>query len=132
MLGSVGRLAAVLLMLVLVNGHSGALQAMAWARMLWTYSQQTESFVVAAKQTVDGEHPCRMCHSIKEAKGKEKDSPMVLATAKNIKLFAGETGNPLPERVWWRFEFPGLMDERREARFAEPQGKVPIGMVLAA
>ena len=66
-----------------------------------------------------------------EAKGKGEKS-LALAAAKKVELLAGECGNSLPERVWGRFEFPGLMDERREARFAEPPGKVPIAMVLAA
>jgi hypothetical protein len=99
--------------------------------MLWDDSQRDGSLVAGAKKTFDGEHPCRMCDSIKEAKGKGEKS-LALAAAKKVELLAGECGNSLPERVWGRFEFPGWMDERREARFAEPPGKVPIAMVLAA
>lgn len=126
-----GRLVAAVALFFIAGGHWGALQTVAWTKMIWEYSQRDGSLVAGAKKTFDGEHPCRMCESIKEAKGKEDRSP-ALAVAKKVELLAGECGNPLPERVWGRFEFPGLMDERREARFAEPPGKVPIGSGLAA
>jgi hypothetical protein len=126
-----GRVAAVVALFFIAGGHWGALQTVAWTKMLWDYSQLDGSLVAGAKKTFDGEHPCRMCDSIKEAKGKGEKS-LALAAAKKVELLAGECGNSLPERVWGRFEFPGLMDERREARFAEPPGKVPIAMVLAA
>lgn len=126
-----GRVAAVVALFFIAGGHWGALQTVAWTKMLWDYSQRDGSLVDGAKKTFDGEHPCRMCDSIREARGQGEKSP-ALAAAKKVELLAGECGNPLPERVWGRFEFPGLMDERREARFAEPPGKVPIAMVLAA
>jgi hypothetical protein len=88
--------------------------------------------VAAAKKTFDGEHPCRMCDSIKEAKGKEEKSQGVLVAAKKIELFSMEGGDPLPKRVCGRQDRPRAMDEWREARFAEPPGPVPIGWVLTA
>ena len=129
---ALGRVAAVVALFFIAGGHWGALQTVAWTKMLWEYSQRDGSLVAGAKKTFDGEHPCRMCDSIKEAKGQQEKSPALALTAKKVELCVGECGNPLPKRVCGRFEFPGLMDERREARFAEPPGKVPIGMVLAA
>jgi hypothetical protein len=131
-LHSSGRLIAAAAMFFIAGGHWGALQTVAWTKMLWDYSQRDGSLVAGAKKTFDGEHPCRMCDSIKKAKRTGEKSPALAAAAKKVELFAGECGNPLPKRECGRFEFPGLMDERREARFAEPPGKVPIGMVLAA
>jgi hypothetical protein len=116
----------------IVGGHWGVMQTVAWSKMLWDYSQRAGSLVAGAKKTFDGEHPCRMCDSIKEAKGKEEKSPGVLAAAKKIELFSKECGDPLPKRVCGRRDRPRVTDEWREARFAEPPGPVPIGWVLAA
>jgi len=127
-----GRVVAGAALFFIVGGHWGMMQGVAWTKMLWEYSQRDGSLVAGAKKTFDGEHPCRMCDSIKEAKGKEGEAPAVLAAAKKIELFLKEGGDPLPKRVCGRQDRPRAMDEWREARFAEPPGKVPIAMVLAA
>lgn len=127
-----GRVAAVVALFFIAGGHWGALQTVAWTKMLWEYSHQDGSLVSGAKKTFDGEHPCRMCDSIKEAKGKKEKSSALAAAAKKVELFAGLSGNPLPERFAARFDFPGLMDEWRESRFDEPPSPVPIGKLLAA
>jgi hypothetical protein len=127
-----GRVVAGAALFFIVGGHWGVMQGVAWTKMLWDYSQRAGSLVAGAKKTFDGEHPCRMCDSIKEAKGKEEKSPGVLAAAKKIELFMREGVDPLPKRVCGRWSLPRAMDEWREARFAEPPGPVPIGWVLAA
>jgi hypothetical protein len=117
---------------VLANGHFGMLQAVAWGKMLWSYSQLNESLLVAAQQTFDGNHPCSMCDSIKEAKEKKQRSPMTLALEKKIELFPLETANLLPKRSWASFHFPKNMDEWHEARFSKPPVPVPIGNFVTA
>jgi hypothetical protein len=127
-----GRVVAGAALFFIVGGHWGVMQGVAWTKMLWEYSQRDGSLVAAAKKTFDGEHPCRMCDSIKEAKGKEGEAPGVLASVKKIELFSKEGGDPLPKRVCGRRDRPRVTDEWREARFAEPPGPVPIGWVLTA
>lgn len=117
---------------VLVNGHFGVLQAVAWGKMLWSYTHENGSLLVAAKQTFDGDHPCHMCDSIKEAKGKEHNSPVVFASEKKIELFPVGSATLLPERQWVRFDFPKSLDECSEARFSEPPVPVPIGNIVTA
>jgi len=129
---ALSRVVAGAALFFIVGGHWGVMQTVAWSKMLWEYSERAGSLVAGAKKTFDGEHPCRMCDSIKEAKGKEGEAPGVLASAKKIELFLREGVDPLPKRVCGRRSLPRAMDEWREARFAEPPGPVPIGWVLAA
>jgi len=117
---------------ILVNGHFGVLQAVAWGKMLWSFTHENGSLLVAAKQTFDGEHPCHMCDSIKEAKGKEQNSPVVVASEKKIELFPLVMTDLLPARHWVRFDFPRSMDEWHEARFSKPPVPVPIGNIVTA
>lgn len=117
---------------VLINGHFGVLQAVAWGKMLWSNTHENGSLLVAAKQTFDGEHPCHMCDSIKEAKEKKHRSPVTLASEKKIELFPLETANLLPKRGWSSFQFPKALDVWHEARFVEPPVPVPIAVFLTA
>jgi hypothetical protein len=127
-----GRIAAVASLFILVNGHFGALQAVAWGKMLWSFTHQNGSLLVAAKQTFDGEHPCHMCDSIQEAKKQEKKSPEIFAGTQKIELFSLAPGNLLPERFGVRFDFPRNMDEWHEARFSKPPLPIPIGNFVTA
>ena len=127
-----GRIAAIASLFILVNGHFGALQAVAWGKMLWSFTQQNGSLLVAAKQTFDGEHPCNMCDSIQEAKKQEKKSTETFAAKQRIELFPEESGNLLPQRFCVRFDFPRNMDEWHEARFSKPPVPVPIGNFVTA
>ncbi len=123
----IARLAALASLFVLVNGHFGVLQSIAWARMIWSYSQDAGSLFVGAKQTFDGEHPCSMCHSIREAKHKETPSTRPAAAIK-IELFASLFPDVLPERDWRRFEFPLPGHLIAESRSQSPPDPVPIGV----
>ena len=119
-------------MFVLMNGHFGVLQTMAWSKMLWDYTRANESLLLGAKQTFDGDHPCQMCDSIQEAKKQEKKSPETFAGTRKIELFQIQTGNLLPQRFGVRFDFPRNMDEWHEARFSKPPVPVPIGNFVTA
>ena len=124
-----GRLVAAGALFFIVGGHWGALQAVAWTKMLWEYSQRDGSFFAGAKMTFDGGHPCGMCDSIQEAKGKEESSPAVLAAVKKIEIFAVETADPLPRWVCGEFDFPVAADEFAVARGEAPPDPVPIAGV---
>lgn len=100
--------------------------------MIWTYTTQDGSLLAGAKKTFDGEHPCNMCHSIKEAKKQEKKSPETIAATKKIELFPADSNSLLPERLWVHFDFPRNMDECHEARFSKPSVPVPISRLIPA
>lgn len=97
-------LRVVLLCAVLVanNLHLPLLQVTAWARMLFSYSQEN-SVATAIEMTFDGEHPCPMCKKIQKAEGssggdrlsapadgksREGAYPLVVATAARPPAFS--------------------------------------------
>ena len=68
------RVRKVLLIVVLLAGtgaHWGALQSVAWTRML-AENLRTSSFTDAVSRTFDGQHPCSLCKVIASAKRSEK------------------------------------------------------------
>ena len=68
------RVRNILLILVLLAGtgaHWGALQSVAWTRML-AGNLRTTSLVDAVVRTFDGQHPCSLCKVIASAKKTEK------------------------------------------------------------
>jgi hypothetical protein len=68
------RVRNALLIFVLLAGtgaHWGALQSVAWTRML-AENLRTTSFTEAVVRTFDGQHPCSLCKVIATAKKSEK------------------------------------------------------------
>jgi hypothetical protein len=94
--------------------------------MIWTYSTQDGSVLAGAKKTFDGEHPCNMCDSIKEAKKQEKKAPEILSATKKIELFALNDANLLPVPVSTPFQFPLPRNLSAESRSHSPATPVPI------
>ncbi len=66
-----GWLASLMAVFAAGGGHWMALQSVAWARMLVTYSQQAD-IVTALEQTFDGAHPCPMCKKIGQDRAQER------------------------------------------------------------
>jgi hypothetical protein len=52
-----------LMLVMLVGGHWGMLQVVAWTGMLIDYSRDA-TFAEAWDKTFDGEHPCRICKTV--------------------------------------------------------------------
>lgn len=125
-LASCGQIIAAVALFFIIGGHWGVLQTVAWANMIWTYSTQDGSVLAGAKKTFDGEHPCNMCDSIKEAKKQEKKSPEILSATKKIELFALNDANLLPVPVSARFQFPVPLNLSAESRPHSPATPVPI------
>jgi hypothetical protein len=57
------RILTWLMLAMLVGGHWGMLQMVAWTGMLIDYSRDN-SFATAVAMTFDGEHPCAICHEV--------------------------------------------------------------------
>jgi hypothetical protein len=66
-----GWLASLMAVFVTGGGHWMALQSVAWACMLVSYSQQAD-FATALEQTFDGAHPCPMCTKISQDRAQEQ------------------------------------------------------------
>ena len=94
-------LAACLLAVLLANGgHWAALQSIAWGRMIVEYSRDN-SLAEAIAMTFDGEHPCKMCHKVREGRRQEEQGPPLLKWEKQPEflLDARRTAVPLPPTV---------------------------------
>ncbi|MFM7375839.1 MAG: hypothetical protein ACKO39_11905 [Chthoniobacterales bacterium] len=111
---------------LLAGGHWGAMQTMAWAGMLWNYTQTDGSLLSGVKKTFDGEHPCTMCDSIKTAKEKEQSKPVILVSAKKIESLPAPVCAALPLRDCRDFVFPVAAEVKLAARADAPPVPVPI------
>jgi hypothetical protein len=58
-----------------------ALQSIAWTAMIVDYSKQ-DSICRAIAKTLDGAHPCSLCHVVNRANTAEKKADLQLLTAK--------------------------------------------------
>jgi hypothetical protein len=122
----VGHTVAAVGMFFLAGGHWGSLQTVAWAGMLWNYTQADGSLLSGVKKTFDGEHPCTMCTSIKTAKEKERTSPVTVVALKKLEAFPAPLCAVLPPRDCREFVFPIAADVRILARADAPPVPVPI------
>ena len=102
------------------------MQTMAWAGMLWNYTQTDGSLLSGVKKTFDGEHPCTMCESIKTAKDKEQSKPVTLVSAKKIESLPAPMRAVLPLRECRDFVFPVAAEVKIVARADAPPVPVPI------
>ena len=59
--------------LFLTGGHYGMLQCVAWAGMLWNYSEQ-DGLAQGARDTFSGDKPCCLCEAIAEAQQGDSES----------------------------------------------------------
>ncbi len=75
------RLIVILALLASVGGHWALLQSVAWTRMIIERTQE-DSFAVAVKTTLDGEHPCDMCKRITDGKQSERQEKKAQAQVK--------------------------------------------------
>ena len=121
-----GHAVAAVAMFFVAGGHWGTLQSVAWAGMLWNYTQTDGSLLSGVKKTFDGEHPCTMCTSIKTAKEKEKSKPVTLVATKKIETFPAPLCAVLPPRSCRDFVFPDVADISPAARAEAPPVPVPI------
>jgi hypothetical protein len=69
----VQKLIVVSLLITAVGAQWGILQSAAWVGMFIRYSQ-TENMENAWTKTFDGQHPCKLCKLLKEAKKTESKS----------------------------------------------------------
>src|SRR5580704_5170266 len=81
MLRRVGRAITVLALCCAIGLQWVAIQSVAWTTMLIKNSRHA-SFCKAITQTLDGSHPCSLCHLVTKGKASEKKSDVRSATPK--------------------------------------------------
>lgn len=123
---NIGHAAAALAIFVVAGGHWGAMQTVAWAGMLWSYTQAEGSLLSGVKKTFDGDHPCKMCKSIKAAKEKERAVPVTLVALKKIESLPAPVCAALPLRGCREFVFPDPANVKIASRAEAPPVPVPI------
>ena len=123
---SLGPWCITVALFLLAGGHWGAMQTMAWAGMLWNYTQADGSLFSGVKKTFDGEHPCTTCDSIKTAKEKEQSKPVTLVSAKKIESLPAPMRAALPLPDCREFVFSAAVELSPVARAEEPPVPVPI------
>ena len=123
---NLGPLCIAAALFLLAGGHWGAMQTMAWAGMLWNYTQADGSLLSGVKKTFDGEHPCTLCKSIKTAKKTEQSKPVTLVATKKIETFPAPLCAALPPRGCRDFVFPVCPMVNPGLRADAPPVPVPI------
>ena len=81
---------------VLCGGQLGLLQAIGWASMLVSRTQ-SGSLASAVSTTFDGQHPCTICHFVKDQAGKDGGAlgADLVKQIKKVELLLTETVYPL-------------------------------------
>jgi hypothetical protein len=121
-----GPWAVAVALFFMAGGHWGALQAVAWAGMLWNYTQSDGSLLVGVQKTFDGKSPCKMCKSIQTAKDKERTEPMTVIAPKKIESFPAPLSAALPARECRGFVYLDCAGINPGLRAEAPPVPVPI------
>ena len=78
------RILTWLMLAMLVGGHWGMLQVVAWTGMLIDYSRDA-TFAEAWDKTFDGEHPCAICKTVADGLGNDLGNEERKAPGKVLK-----------------------------------------------
>ena len=81
MIKRLGRFAIVLALVLAVGGHWAVLQSVAWVGMTIEFSR-VNPLDKAIEKTLDGQHPCNLCHFVAEGKKSEREKEMVKPATK--------------------------------------------------
>jgi hypothetical protein len=99
----VGRIVTIFALCCAMGLHWMALQSVAWTTMLVQNAKHT-SLCKAIVYTLDGAHPCSLCHAVNAGKNSEKKSDLTSATVK-IDMICAQRPTALMPPVT-RFDYP--------------------------
>jgi len=80
-LRSIARVVTICALCCAIGLHWIALQSVAWTAMLIDYSKRAP-LCQAISETLDGAHPCSLCHVVNAGKNSEKKSDLQSPTPK--------------------------------------------------
>ena len=86
----------------ILGGHWAVLQSVAWAKMLVEFAQN-ESLPSAIAKTFDGEHPCSLCHTVKDGRQQEEEKASTIAVAKLDAVLAPVVRIPAARVAIWAY-----------------------------
>jgi len=113
------RTAVWLLTLLLLGGHVGLIQVVAWASMLAERAPQ-QGLAAAARSTFDGSAPCPLCRMAKEL----RDDPQ--PAAPQPKPTSAKKAPEQPPPTWALLDMAGTAVQReRPAAGLAPTGRMP-------
>lgn len=86
MLARLAKGLLVVALIISIGAHWAILQSVAWAGMLYTYSQQA-TFSRAVELTFSGDRPCSLCKAIEDGKAQERETEQeTIQPSKDFKL----------------------------------------------
>jgi len=71
----IGRIVTIFALCCAIGLHWLTLQSIAWTSMIIDYSKRG-TLCQAIAQTLDGAHPCSLCHAVNAGKNSEKKSDL--------------------------------------------------------
>jgi hypothetical protein len=71
----IGRIVTIFALCCAIGLHWLTLQSIAWTSMIIDYSKRG-TLCQAIAQTLDGAHPCSLCHAVNAGKNSEKESDL--------------------------------------------------------
>ncbi len=115
-----------LAMFAVIGGHWAAMQTVAWAEMIWSYSVEEGSLEAGCEKTFSGEAPCEMCRAIAQGRSKEQKQSAILKAEKKVGdfLLAKREFSLWPACVV--FAYPKPISRRFPRRNVPPPSPVPI------
>ncbi len=109
------RLLALMAALQLIGGHWVMLQTTAWVGMAFEFTKDA-SVAEAVSKTLDGQHPCKLCHAVKKGRSEEKKRELSKSAARAEALLVERVSLPLPgEDEFVHANSLQVLDSRREA-----------------
>ncbi len=103
MLGVASRIITIIALCCAIGLHWIALQSLAWTSMVVQYSKCAR-LGQAIEQTLDGAHPCSLCHIVNKGTASEKKSGAQLPLSKIDIVCVARTFQLLPRSV--QFDYP--------------------------
>lgn len=124
----IGMPVACIAMFIVVGGHFAIYQGVAWAQMVWTYSQSTGSIAQAVSDTFDGKHPCTMCKRIVKTHKEQDPKKHSLRTIHKRMLVwtEGEKHRVVAPMLQRQYSYPALAEPIFIVRTKSPDVPIPI------
>lgn len=98
----------------ILGGHWAVLQSVAWAKMLVEYAQ-SDSIRNAISKTFDGEHPCSLCHTVKDGRQQEEKKAATITVAKLDAVLAPVVQMPKARVAVWSYPPWQMAENVRES-----------------
>ena len=111
---------------ILLGGHWGVLQSIAWVGMIYFYSESV-GLREGISKTFDGKNPCRLCESLRDARTQESNTEILVGSVKKVELLRSSLAELPSRRDPRQSAFPAPGHESAPSFSAAPAEPVPLG-----